>query len=234
MVFYKKKKKKLNTNQVKAFAFCGRYNHSGESPLFDLLTWSFGGMWKLADISRVMSSWKVPVLFKQETGQIQGGSLATSRCFQAQTFLPVSPPSLRNPSVISGSIRGESCLRDFLLPEPALHGCVNVCIQYVCVCVFVFEKRLCFTSWYFLTQGNSLLQGETVDNFNWGVRRRSMDSLDRSDLLPLEETQLSSSMPSLSKITREDSDESSEEDSLSASQIFSNSQLVSSPLCVRQ
>lgn len=66
-----------------------------------------------------------------------------------------------------------------------------------------------------------------MDNFNWGVRRRSVDSLDRSDLLPLEESPLSSSMPSLSKITHEDSDESSEEDSLSASQIFSNSQLVS-------
>ncbi|TKS80780.1 Protein furry -like protein [Collichthys lucidus] len=69
-------------------------------------------------------------------------------------------------------------------------------------------------------------EGETMDNFNWGVRRRSMDSLDRSDLLPLEESQLSSSMPSLSKITHEDSDESSEEDSLTASQILSHSQLI--------
>ncbi|XP_035478358.2 protein furry homolog isoform X3 [Scophthalmus maximus] len=69
-------------------------------------------------------------------------------------------------------------------------------------------------------------EGETTDNFNWGVRRRSMDSLDQSDLLPLEESQLSSSMPSLSKITHEDSDESSEEDSLSASQILSHSQLI--------
>uniref|UniRef100_A0A8C4HKM3 Furry homolog a (Drosophila) n=1 Tax=Dicentrarchus labrax TaxID=13489 RepID=A0A8C4HKM3_DICLA len=73
-------------------------------------------------------------------------------------------------------------------------------------------------------------EGETMDNFNWGVRRRSMDSLDHSDLQPLEESQLSSSMPSLSKITHEDSDESSEEDSLTASQILSHSQLVSSPL----
>ncbi|KAK5868877.1 hypothetical protein PBY51_009853 [Eleginops maclovinus] len=69
-------------------------------------------------------------------------------------------------------------------------------------------------------------EGETVDNFNWGVRRRSMDSLDRSDLQPLEESQLSISMPSLSKIPREDSDESSEEDSLIASQILSHSQLM--------
>lgn len=80
-----------------------------------------------------------------------------------------------------------------------------------------------------LTYGCTLLQGETMDSFNWGVRRRSMDSLDRSDLQPLEESQLSSSMPSLSKITHEDSDESSEEDSLTASQILSHSQLVSSP-----
>lgn len=66
-----------------------------------------------------------------------------------------------------------------------------------------------------------------MDSFNWGVRRRSMDSLDQSDLQPLEESPLSSSMPSLSKITREDSDDSSEEDSLTASQILSHSQLVS-------
>ncbi|XP_041849768.1 protein furry homolog isoform X2 [Melanotaenia boesemani] len=70
------------------------------------------------------------------------------------------------------------------------------------------------------------LQGETMDNFNWGVRRRSMDSLDQSDLQPLEESQLSSSMPSLSKVANEDSDESSEEDSLTASQILSHSQLI--------
>ncbi|XP_034722095.1 protein furry homolog isoform X7 [Etheostoma cragini] len=69
-------------------------------------------------------------------------------------------------------------------------------------------------------------EGETIDNFNWGVRRRSMDSLDQSDLQPLEESQLSNSMPSLSKITHEDSDESSEEDSLMASQILSHSQLM--------
>lgn len=73
-----------------------------------------------------------------------------------------------------------------------------------------------------------------MDNFNWGVRRHSVDSLDRSDLLPLEENQLSSSLPILSKITHEDSDESSEEDSLSASQILSNSQLVNIPLIVLQ
>ena len=54
-----------------------------------------------------------------------------------------------------------------------------------------------------------------------------MDSLDRSDLQLLEESQLSGSLPSLSNITHQDSDESSEEDSLTASQILSHSQIVS-------
>ncbi|CAN9511620.1 unnamed protein product [Ophioblennius macclurei] len=70
-------------------------------------------------------------------------------------------------------------------------------------------------------------EGETMDNFNWGVRRRSMDSLDQSELQPLEESPLSCSLPGLGKVaTREDSDESSEEESLSASQILSHSQLI--------
>lgn len=66
-----------------------------------------------------------------------------------------------------------------------------------------------------------------MDNFNWGVRRHSVDSLDQSDLQPLDKSQLSSSMPSFSKVPHEDSDESSEEDSLTISQILSHSQLVS-------
>ncbi|XP_028817146.1 protein furry homolog isoform X5 [Denticeps clupeoides] len=70
------------------------------------------------------------------------------------------------------------------------------------------------------------LQGETVDSFNWGARRRSMDTLDKCDLQPLEDSKLSSSTPSLSKITNEDSDESSEEDSLTVSQILSHSRLT--------
>ncbi|XP_019713119.1 protein furry homolog isoform X3 [Hippocampus comes] len=76
------------------------------------------------------------------------------------------------------------------------------------------------------------LQGETVDNFNWGVRRHSVDSLDQSDLHALEESHLSSSMPSLSRVTGEDDSEESSseeeegEDSLSASQILSRSQLA--------
>ncbi|XP_008307519.1 protein furry homolog isoform X2 [Cynoglossus semilaevis] len=69
-------------------------------------------------------------------------------------------------------------------------------------------------------------EGETMDNFNWGVRRRSMDSLDRSDQLPLGESKLSSSMPSLIRIAHEESDDSSEDDPLTVSQILSQSQLI--------
>ncbi|KAI1893589.1 hypothetical protein AGOR_G00125280 [Albula goreensis] len=69
-------------------------------------------------------------------------------------------------------------------------------------------------------------EGESVDNFNWGVRRRSMDSLDKGEVLLLEESQLSGSVPSISKIAHEDSDESSEEESLTASQFLSHSQLI--------
>lgn len=32
--------------------------------------------------------------------------------------------------------------------EPTLHGCVNLCVQYLCVHVFVFERSYC-ASWYF-------------------------------------------------------------------------------------
>lgn len=65
-----------------------------------------------------------------------------------------------------------------------------------------------------------------MDNFNWGVRRRSLDSLDKCDMQTLEERQLSRSTPSLNKMSHEDSDESSEED-LTASQILEHSDLVS-------
>lgn len=71
------------------------------------------------------------------------------------------------------------------------------------------------------------LQGESMDNFNWGVRRRSLDSLDKCDLQLLEESQLSGSIPSLNKINHEDSDESSEEEDLTTSQILEQSELVS-------
>ena len=66
-----------------------------------------------------------------------------------------------------------------------------------------------------------------MDNFNWGVRRRSLDSLDKCDMQLLEERQLSGSSPSLSKMNREDSDESSEEEDLTTSQILEHSNLVS-------
>lgn len=66
-----------------------------------------------------------------------------------------------------------------------------------------------------------------MDNFNWGVRRRSLDSLDKCDMQLLEERQLSGSSPSLNKMNHEDSDESSEEEDLTASQILEHSDLVS-------
>uniref|UniRef100_A0A8D2J4S7 FRY microtubule binding protein n=1 Tax=Varanus komodoensis TaxID=61221 RepID=A0A8D2J4S7_VARKO len=71
-------------------------------------------------------------------------------------------------------------------------------------------------------------EGESMDNFNWGVRRRSLDSLDKCDMQLLEESQLSGSTPSLNKINHEDSDESSEEEDLTTSQILEQSELVSS------
>lgn len=66
-----------------------------------------------------------------------------------------------------------------------------------------------------------------MDNFNWGVRRRSLDSLDKCDMQLLEEHQLSGSSPSLNKMNHEDSDESSEEEDLTTSQILGHSDLVS-------
>ncbi|KAJ1077222.1 hypothetical protein K5549_005392 [Capra hircus] len=69
-------------------------------------------------------------------------------------------------------------------------------------------------------------EGESMDNFNWGVRRRSLDSLDKCDLQLLEERQLSGSSPSLNKMNHEDSDESSEEEDLTTSQILEHSDLI--------
>lgn len=66
-----------------------------------------------------------------------------------------------------------------------------------------------------------------MDNFNWGVRRRSLDSLDKCDMQLLEERQLSGRSPSLNKMNHEDSDESSEEEDLTTSQILEHSDLVS-------
>lgn len=76
--------------------------------------------------------------------------------------------------------------------------------------------RLCF------------IQGETMDNFNWGVRRRSLDSTELGDLL--EESQHSGSTPSLGHEDPHDSDESSEEEESSTSQSLSHSQLVRSAI----
>ncbi|KAJ8280140.1 hypothetical protein GJAV_G00050980 [Gymnothorax javanicus] len=71
-------------------------------------------------------------------------------------------------------------------------------------------------------------EGESVDNFNWGVRRRSADSLEQGEALLLEESQHSGSTPSLALGARDDSDESSEDGSVSASQFLSHSQIIMS------
>uniref|UniRef100_A0A8B9HMJ1 Furry homolog a (Drosophila) n=1 Tax=Astyanax mexicanus TaxID=7994 RepID=A0A8B9HMJ1_ASTMX len=78
-------------------------------------------------------------------------------------------------------------------------------------------------------------EGETMDSFNWGARRRSMDSLDQVEPQPLEEeSRFSGSSPSLGPIARDDeSDESSEEDSLTVSHILSTSQLVSHTFSIK-
>ncbi|KTG43896.1 hypothetical protein cypCar_00020228 [Cyprinus carpio] len=70
------------------------------------------------------------------------------------------------------------------------------------------------------------LQGESMDNFNWGVRRRSLESIDKGDTPSLQDCQYSGSTPSL--IQPEDTDESSEEEVLSASQILTRSNLLNS------
>ncbi|KAJ3589236.1 hypothetical protein NHX12_010082 [Muraenolepis orangiensis] len=67
-------------------------------------------------------------------------------------------------------------------------------------------------------------EGENMDNFNWGVRRRSLDSTELGDLL--EESQHSGSTPSLGHEDAHDSDESSEEEESSTSQSLSHSQLT--------
>uniref|UniRef100_A0A8C5RKR7 FRY like transcription coactivator n=1 Tax=Laticauda laticaudata TaxID=8630 RepID=A0A8C5RKR7_LATLA len=69
-------------------------------------------------------------------------------------------------------------------------------------------------------------EGESMDNFNWGVRRRSLDSIEKGDTPSLQEYQYSGSTPSLNLTNQEDTDESSEEEGLSASQILTHSQMV--------
>uniref|UniRef100_A0A671YAE1 Furry homolog, like n=1 Tax=Sparus aurata TaxID=8175 RepID=A0A671YAE1_SPAAU len=70
-------------------------------------------------------------------------------------------------------------------------------------------------------------EGESMDNFNWGVRRRSLESMDKGDTPSLQECQYTGSTPSLNLTNHEDTDESSEEEVLSASQILTRSGLVS-------
>ncbi|XP_019904545.2 protein furry homolog-like isoform X5 [Esox lucius] len=76
------------------------------------------------------------------------------------------------------------------------------------------------------------LQGESMDNFNWGVRRRSLDSMDKGegdgDTPSLQECQYAGSTPSLNLTNQEDTDESSEEEVLTASQILTRSGLMNS------
>lgn len=72
-------------------------------------------------------------------------------------------------------------------------------------------------------------EGESMDNFNWGVRRRSLDSIDKGDTPSLQEYPCSSSTPSLNLTNQEDTDESSEEEAaLTASQILSRTQMLNS------
>ncbi|XP_016334949.1 protein furry homolog [Sinocyclocheilus anshuiensis] len=89
------------------------------------------------------------------------------------------------------------------------------------------EQQFCvFRDFDFLDVELEDGEGETADSFNWGARRRSIDSLDQAEAQPMEEdSQLSGSSPSLCPIVHDDSDESSEEESLTASQILSASQL---------
>ncbi|XP_054994083.1 protein furry homolog-like isoform X3 [Sorex araneus] len=76
-------------------------------------------------------------------------------------------------------------------------------------------------------------EGESMDNFNWGVRRRSLDSMDKGDTPSLQEYQCSSSTPSLNLTNQEDTDESSEEEAaLTASQILSRTQMLNNGAAV--
>ncbi|XP_069057619.1 protein furry homolog-like isoform X2 [Pleurodeles waltl] len=75
-------------------------------------------------------------------------------------------------------------------------------------------------------------EGESMDNFNWGVRRRSLDSIDKGDTPSLQECQYSGSTPSLNLTNQEDTDESSEEEALTVSQILSRSDMLNSESAV--
>lgn len=66
-----------------------------------------------------------------------------------------------------------------------------------------------------------------MDNFNWGVRRRSLESIEKGDTPSLQDFQSSGSTPSLNLTNQEDTDESSEEEVLTVSQILTRNQIVS-------
>lgn len=66
-----------------------------------------------------------------------------------------------------------------------------------------------------------------MDNFNWGVRRRLLDSIDKGDILFFQEYQCFSSTFSLNLINQEDIDEFLEEEAVFiVSQIFLRTQMV--------
>lgn len=66
-----------------------------------------------------------------------------------------------------------------------------------------------------------------MDNFNWGVRRRFLDSLDKCDMQFLEERQFLGSFFSFNKMNYEDFDEFFEEEDFIVSQILEYFDLVS-------
>ncbi|XP_068581466.1 protein furry homolog-like isoform X2 [Cebidichthys violaceus] len=65
-------------------------------------------------------------------------------------------------------------------------------------------------------------EGESMDNFNWGVRRRSLESMDKGDTPSLQECQYAGSTPSLNLTNHEDTDESSEEEVLTRSGLLNS------------
>lgn len=103
-----------------------------------------------------------------------------------------------------------------------MHSVLVFSVLHLCMYFIMFKSVHTYMCNLFL------LQGESMDNFNWGVRRRSLDSIDKGDTPSLQECQYSGSTPSLNLTNQEDTDESSEEEAaLTASQILSRSQMAS-------
>ncbi|XP_051889343.1 protein furry homolog-like isoform X5 [Pristis pectinata] len=69
-------------------------------------------------------------------------------------------------------------------------------------------------------------EGESMDNFNWGVRRRSLESIEKGDTPSLQDFHTLGSTPSLNLTNQEDTDESSEEEVLTVSQILTRTQIL--------